>query len=233
MNNQLLVESFKLTKKSLIVSLLGAFLYLAAVFTPKFSVLPMLVSFFYTAFALTVPVFLVQIQNNQGINIKDYINLTRNTFLKSFATLLAIYIVLVLLTLSTSFILLSPSSINATEKLLTTFLNSNGGLIFLPLSQMFLALFAFTPIFFSIEKLNLLNSLRKSVIFAFKNWICTLFVSLLLMLIPVVDMITNEMTTYTELSSRLSGEVFLSIFISITMLFVSALCLIYWQKTKV
>lgn len=231
MNNQLLTESLKLTKKSLMVFLLGSLLYIATILTPKFSILPVIVLFYYEAFILSVPILLTQTQNNQRLSIKDYINPARNALLKSYLTLSAIYIIFILFTLLAAFMFLSPTSIITTEKIQQFILDYYVVItfFFLPIFIMFTALFAFTPIFFSLENKSLLKSIWSSVVFAIKNWRFSLIISLLFLLSYFTAVANKGATGY----SLILQIVFLSISTNLIGLFTSSLCLIYWQKTKV
>ena len=178
------LKGFSLANKSLDIFFISVLLSLAS-FIPDFlenspiikilSFATFLLFFIQTGFSMSIPLFLVDKQQNKRLNYHDMWSVVlRNT--KRMILPVILFLVLVM---ALGFTLLFITAFNTIQsggdfkQIVTSIQNLPNSLqdwnpIFLVVTGLF-SLLIFTPIYFSIENKGIFSSIKRSLIFSFKN----------------------------------------------------------------
>lgn len=186
-NTNYLINGFSLTNKALDILLIGVLLSLSAFipyFLPrslaKISIALMLINFLVVfidfGFRMSIPVFLVNKQKNKPLKYK-YL---RNTVLHNAKRMLLPGFLLILLMAVIVFVLfviaiivLAMNSGGDSKQMISAIQNLPNSIKGWNLASSILAgllsFFVFIPIYFSIENYGIVGSMKRSVVFGFKN----------------------------------------------------------------
>lgn len=174
-------DGFTLTNKSLDIYLISLFIFLPILLnyffpnSPYYVVLTLLsipVAILNIGFSLSVPIFLLQKQQNQSLNFKSILSTTtqsiRRMILPAFLIFI-LFVALLMLSFILLFIFLHPTG-RQVQQFFQSFSNLSKGWhpIFL-IQPIIVSFLVFTPFLFSLEQQGLFASLKNSLVISIKN----------------------------------------------------------------
>ena len=188
------------------------------------------ISFYITSiisigFSLSVPVFLLQRQQNKPLALQHILSTTINNTKRIILPLILTFILLIVL-LIVSFVLIAIFLPLIKEQILQFFqswdrLSKGWHPIFL-ISSILFSFFVFTPFFFSLEYKGLLVSIKKSIALSFRN----LSYIASVILVGVISYSVTSLLPITEIWGLLLKTA-IALYLSLV---VTASTLFYYQK---